>query len=288
MIFINDLKEKKFYTCRYDTAFKEVFMKEDNKDILIALLESILDIKIKELTYLNLEKNNGNIFIKRKHFDLHIKTETENIQIEVNNHLNDYTRSRNTSYICSTYSKEILRGEDYLEDIKIIQINLTYGLLTDSKYKDNEKIRIYTLQDETKRKYVENFYIYEINMDYLMKLWYSKNEKEIDKYKYLIMLDLKAEELYNLSKEDRVVRRYMEEINKVNEDPAYWEYMSAEEDNRKIENSLRKEGFNEGFEKGIEKGIEQGLKEKSIETARLMKEKGIDASLIKEITGIDV
>ena len=107
-------------------------MKEGNKDILIALLESILDIKIKELTYLNLEKNNGNIFVKRKHFDLHIKTETENIQIEVNNHLNDYTRSRNASYICNTYSKEILRGEDYLGKTSVIQINLTYGLFNET------------------------------------------------------------------------------------------------------------------------------------------------------------
>ena len=125
VIFINDLKEKKFYTCRYDTTFKEVFMKEDNKDILIALLESILDIKIKELTYLNLEKNNGNIFVKRKHFDLHIKTETENIQIEVNNHLKDYTRNRNASYIFDTYTYEVLRGEDYLGKTRVIQINLT-------------------------------------------------------------------------------------------------------------------------------------------------------------------
>ena len=63
---INTKEQKKFYTCRYDTAFKEVFMKEDNKDILIALLENFLDIKIKELTYLNLEKNVDNINVKKK------------------------------------------------------------------------------------------------------------------------------------------------------------------------------------------------------------------------------
>ena len=261
-------------------------MKEDNKDILIALIESILDIEIKELTYLNLEKNNGNLYVKRKHFDLHIKTETEKIEIEVNNHLNDYTRNRNASYIFDTYTYEVLRGEDYLGKTRVIQINLTYGLLSDTKYKDKERLRIYTLQDNLLKKYVENFYIYEINMDYLMKLWYSKNEKEIeiDKYKYLIMLDLDSDGLNNLSKKDRVVSKYMKEVERINENPEFHEFMSAEEDNRKIENSLRKEGFNEG----IEKGIEQGAKEKSIETARLMKEEGIDSFFIKEITGIDV
>ena len=93
-----------------------------------------------------------------------------------------------------------------------------------------------------------------------MKLWYSKDEKEIDKYKYLIMLDLDEEELHNLSRKVKVVSKFM----------------SAEEDNRKIENSLRKQYINEGIEQN------------KLETAKLMKEKGIDSSLIKEITGIDV
>ena len=68
----------------------------------------------------------------------------------------------------------------------------------------------------------------------------------------------------------------MSEIKKVNEDPYFWEFMSTEEDNRKIENSLRKQYINEGIEQN------------KLETAKLMKEKGIDSSLIKEITGIDV
>ena len=149
-------------------------------------------------------------------------------------------------------------------------------MYSDTKYKDEEIYRIYTIQDNSKKKYVENFSIYEINMDYLMNLWYSKNEKEIDKYKYLIMLDLKGNDLESLSKKDRMVSKYMSEIERINEDPEFYEYISAEEDNRKIENSLRKAGKLEG--------IEQNKKE----TARLMKEKGLDINLIKEITGIDV
>jgi len=54
MVEEKEKTENKFYTCRYDITFKEVFMKEKNKDILIAVLESILNIKIKEIKYLNL------------------------------------------------------------------------------------------------------------------------------------------------------------------------------------------------------------------------------------------
>ena len=50
------MENNKFYTCKFDRAFKEVFMNENNKDILKALLESILKLEINEIEYLNLEK----------------------------------------------------------------------------------------------------------------------------------------------------------------------------------------------------------------------------------------
>ena len=106
------------------------------------------------------------------------------------------------------------------------------------------------------------------------------DKKKYKDNKYLIMLDLKDEELHNLSIKDRVVSKYMSEIERVNENPEFHEFMSAEEDNRKIENSLRIQYTNEG--------IEQGIEQTHIETANLMKEKGIDPLLIKEITEIDV
>ena len=40
---------KEFYTCKNDRAFKEVFMRKENKALLTKLLENTLDIKIKEL-----------------------------------------------------------------------------------------------------------------------------------------------------------------------------------------------------------------------------------------------
>ena len=57
----------------------------------------------------------------------------------------------------------------------------------------------------------------------------------------------------------------MSEIKRVNSNPDFFEYMSAEEDNRKIANSIRKEmterGLKEGLEKGMKQGIEQGMKQ---------------------------
>ena len=106
------------------------------------------------------------------------------------------------------------------------------------------------------------------------------------------MLDLNQKELRNLEKlsQDRSVYKYMETLEEVNKDPEFREFMSAEEDNRKIENSLRREaiesGRKEGLEQGIEQGIEQGSTKKALEIAKSMITKGMDMDLISELTGL--
>ena len=289
---------QKFYTCKYDRAFKEVFGKEENKDILTKLLESILKVEINEIKYLNVERNSGNIYVKGKRFDLYLNTNIGKIQVEVNSETNKYIHPRNMGYICNTYAIYILIGEEYEEDTKIIQINLSYGL------KDPKKIRIYRVQDSEEKLYVENMYIYEINMEKYKEIWYSKNEKEINDSKYLIMLDLETEDLKKLSKKDKEIKRYMEEIKRVNEDSEFYEYMSAEEDARKIQNSLRKEwreeALTEGLEKGIKEGIKEGIKkgvkegkiegkrEQSISIAKSLLKNNIDIGIISESTGLSI
>ena len=89
-------------------------------------------------------------------------------------------------------------------------------------------------------------------MEKVKDIWYSKSKKEIENNKYLIMLDLDLEELDELSKisKDRRVNKYMDEVKRVNEDPEFREFISAEEDNRKIENSIKKELREDGIKEG--------------------------------------
>ena len=226
--------------------------------------------------------NGYTVYVRRKHFDLHVKTDKENIHIEVNNYLEDYVRPRNMAFICNTYSREVLRGEEYDENTEFIQINLTYNMINEykenNKFHDEKSLRIYKIRDDKGKNFVNNFTIYELNMDYYLNLWYSKNEELIEKYKYLIMLDLKPNELNILSKKDKVINKYMEEVERINEDPEFYEYISAEEDNRKIENSLKSQYKREG--------LEEGTRLAKLEDAKKMKEKGIDNSVISEVTGL--
>lgn len=265
----------KFYTCRYDAAFKEVFMNEKNKELLIFLLEEILELKINELEYLNLERNTDNVHIYRKHFDLSLKTDKGYIQVEVNANPEKYIRPRNAAYICDNYSHYVKRGEIYSEDKKIIQINFSYRVKSD-KLKS-----IYMLRDENGNAYVNNLIIYEFYMDKYQELWYSNNKEEIDENKHIIMLDLGLDDLNGLSN-DEVVKKYMKEIKRVNEDPEFREYMSAEEDNLKIENSLKADWK----QQGLEVGREEGEKEASLKIAKNLLKMGMDIEDIIRATGL--
>ena len=266
---------KPFYTCKYDKAFKEIMMKEENFNILKKVLETILKVRIQEIKLQPLNLNTGNIHIKGKEVDLLVITEQGKIEVEVNTYYNDYVRVRNFSYITSIYNNQVTVGEKYNEDTNIIQINLNYGV------KDTEYKRIYKVRDETGKEYIKNFCIYEINMEKLKEIWYDKNELEIEKNKYLLMLDMKISDLKKLSK-DQVVREYMEKIEKLNEDPIFINWITKEKDEQMIKNTQ----LYRATQEGINIGINQGFQQRNMEIAKNLLNKNMSVEDIMDITGL--
>lgn len=245
---------KKFYSCRYDRTFKEVFLNPKNEDLLKALLEDILKVKIEIKKILPTELITGNNIIKSKRVDALILATNKKIEIEINASINEYVYIRNMAYICNIYSTNALVGDSYNQDIDIIQINLTWGL----DYEESK--REFRISDKNGNVYVKNLLIIEINMEYYKKIWYSKDEKKIKENELLVMLDLNEGELKKMPKSDKISEKYVESVTKVNNDPFFQEYMSQEEDQRKMQNSLIREAEDSGYEKGIKLGEEKGLK----------------------------
>ena len=120
-------------------------------------------------------------------------------------------------------------------------------------------------------------------MDYYKKIWYDKNEDEIEKNKYIVMLDLDKEELEKMPK-DKIVDKYITNVTIVNDDPEFQKYMSKEEDERKIKNSL----LTEAREEGINLGIEKGINSRNTEIAQNMIKKNIDIEVISDVTGLEI
>ena len=268
-----------FYTCKYDKAFKEIMMKEENFEILKKVLESILEVTIEKIELQPLHIPTGNIHLKGKEVDLLVVTDKGKIEVEVNTYYNDYVRVRNFSYITNIYNNQVTVGDKYSEDTNVIQINLNYGI-PDTKYK-----RIYKVRDEEGKEYIKNFYIYEINMEKLKKVWYDKNELEIEKNKYLLMLDMEIKDIKKLPK-DKVVREYMEKIEKLNNDPMFINWITKEKDEQMIKNTQLYNATQQGINIGISQGINQGLQKRNIEIAKSMLKKNIDIEDIIDITGL--
>ena len=273
-------------------------LKEKNKDILKKLLEHILKVEITDIEINNIERNSGNLKIKRKHLDALLTTNEGKIGIEVNANNKSYVHPRNFAYICDTYASHTLVGEIYNQEVKIIQINFSYNL------NDSKPYRIYRIKDDYGNFYVKNFIIYDYNMEYYKRIWYTNNERKIKKDKYLIMLDLESEELKKIAQNDKVVNKYMDELVNLNENPKFREYMTAEEDARKIYNSemyeARQTGLQQGLKQGLEQGMEQGLERGLIEGTNIGIEKttkkmvknmlneNISEDIISKITGLSM
>ena len=273
------IETKPFYTCKYDKAFKEIMMKEENFEILKKVLESILEVTIEKIELQPLHIPTGNIHLKGKEVDLLVVTNQGKIEVEVNTYYNDYVRVRNFSYITNIYNNQVTVGDKYSEDTNVIQINLNYGI-PDTKYR-----RIYKVRDEEGKEYIKNFYIYEINMEKLKKIWYDKNELEIEKNKYLLMLDMEIKDIKKLPR-DKVVREYMEKIEKLNNDPMFINWITKEKDEQMIKNTQLYNATQEGINIGISQGINQGLQKRNIEIAKSMLKKNMDIEDIIDITGL--
>ncbi len=115
-------------------------------------------------------------------------------------------------------------------------------------------------------------------MENYKKLWYDKKEDEIKANTYLIMLDLEKEELKKLAKKNKEVGEYMEKLEKLNEDPEFYQYMTKEEDERKIQNTL----INEALESGLKQGKFDGL----LETAQNLLKMNMSVSDIIKATNL--
>ena len=270
-------KPKKFYTCKSDVAFKEIFGNIKNKKLLIWLLERILQVNIDKLTYLNVERNNNDLITKRKRLDILVETNVGRINIEMNATSKEYLHPRNFCYLSNIYNKNTSISEDYNEDTLTIQINFTYGIKDDNKI-----LRIYKVQDDEQKCYIKNFEIYEYNMDIIMNFWYSLDIEKVTEYSHLIMLDLEKNSLKELVKYDGKVDEYMEKITKLNTDANFWEVFTPEEDERYIRNTIKRESE----KKGEKIGTLKGERKKSREIAKNMLAKNLDLNLIMDVTNL--
>ena len=313
--------EERYISLLTDFGFKRIFGSAPNKDLLICFLNSLFNGKqvVKDVSYLNPE-HVGDVYTDRRAiFDVYCEGENgEKFIVEMQNAYQAYFKDRSLFYSTFPIREQAPKGNDW--DSKINHV-YTVALLNFNMYEDafdKEKTRHHVQLCNTathKISYDKQEFIYVV----LAKFNKTLGELETLYEKWLYAL----KNLYKLSQRpkelcDKVFDRLFEEAEIAKFSPLEMrEYEASKKAYRDIKNSVdtaKRQGIAEGMEKGMEKGMKQGMKQgmeqgmeqgmkqgmkqgmekgmkqgmeqRSLEIARKMLAKGMDAASVMEITGL--
>ena len=295
--------EYRIYDPKEDFIFKMIFGSEENKSILISLLNSIL----KERPYIKdvkLENNEiSKIFKDSKSSRLDILAVDDNgikYDIEMQCRKTKDIPNRAVYYASKLFTKDLKENDDYnksrvisiwifAENVTNRKSAISEALMTFQKNKDDDyeiltdNIRIIYLE---LRKYLINSYNYNDKLtkwvDFLTNpIKLDRNtveDKDIEKA-------IKTLDYISTNDEERLI------IDKIIEgrNDYYSAKNIAREEGREegLKEGLDK-GLKEGKEEGLKEGREEGLKEKSIEIAKNMLKDNVDINIISKYSGLSV
>lgn len=266
-------EKNKMEVLNNDIIFKNIF---NVKETIKRLLEETLELKVKEVYLANTEMPVEKINERRKILDLVVYTEKEVINVEVNNAYKKDLYIRNFLYFCKLISSNLEKSKDYTKLGKHIQLNLTWNM---QKYipfdiREKKKLEFYVKDEETGLKVFEDkFKIVNINMDYYVELWYSKNVENENPF-LLLLAAPTIEEMDEIARGDRLMEKIAKEVKKLNFDPKITEEIAFENEHEIWANTMHSRGY------------EQGSKQKEIQIAQNMLKDNMPIDTIIKYTGL--
>jgi predicted transposase/invertase (TIGR01784 family) len=281
---------------RVDIAFKKIFGVEENKDLLISLINSVVskDDQVTDVTLMN--PYNPRNFKKDKLSILDIKAKgldgkKFNVEIQISDEA-DYDK-RALYYWAKLYTEQLKIKEDYSSLSKAIGIHiLNFTSIPESPKYHNA---FHITEKETGFKYFKYLELHTIE---LRKFTDSHEELPDLLNKVKTSLDIWTAFLTRndlLNKDDLPnelndpalkkaltvleVMNFTDDEREAYEDHLKWLRMEA--------NSLKKAEAR-GREEGRQEGRLEGRQEEKIEMAKKMLAKKIDINLVSETTGLSV
>lgn len=289
---------------KVDFAFKKLFGSEENKDILIAFINSILseDQQIKDIIL----KNPYNLanYKKDKMSILDIKAVDEkgiwyDIEMQISEQV--FYEKRAFYYWAKVYSDQMEGGYDYDKLKKTISINIL-----DFNYLDEEDFHnVYKVFNRKSKKELSNYFemhFVELNkfkkdfkdvktalerwvafLNRAYELEKNKIPEELAKDKSIKRAIEKLDVMY-LDSEEREM--YENELKRIRDYVAEMKTAKI----RGIEQGIKQgmeQGIQQGIQQGIEKGIEEGENRKAIEIAKKLLDI-LDNETISLKTGLSI
>ena len=275
-------EKEEFLTCKYDAIFKTVVIDQNNPKILEAILSNILGGKPKIISWPRtfIPKTNANE--KSKERDLVVELDGTYINLEVVTGHGREVRSQLFTYHTSMWSQNILQGEKYDTDTLFLQIVLQFNSSVKKPLMREYKMQYIDPKTRELDIWIENFKTIEVNMERLKKMWYDGSIKDIEKYKYLMMIDMDASELENLKLKgsDDVVEEYADKVGKLNKNLNFINKIGKEREREYV--------FNTRLHLAREEGIEQGLEQGKINLIENMLKNDLTVEEISKLTNLSV
>ena len=245
-----------------DDPFKAVMLSKSGKKILEQIIGQVLGESVEILEFINSELGKTQKIEKGKRVDVIVKINGIIANVEVNTNDYNYVKFfRNFAYLVNLFNRySVIENKDRekIYDLKtqIIQINLNFGYVS-----TNETILINEFGNDKGYK-INTLRSYDIFMDNFEKFCYDNNE--VEKYRYILMLNKTEEELASFYPEDEIIKEYGEALMKYSEKGFIYPY-THDEEQKMIHNTEKKLAYDEGVDAGIEQTkIEmiKGLKDK--------------------------
>ncbi len=279
-----------------DVMFKTMFQNSKRIKYSAKLISYFIDVSYEKLlNNLRLVQNdfdNEKYYSKGERGDYVAEIDGTHINIEINNNFKDYTFERNLEYMFRIYNSMVKRskGSAGYKYTKVVQINFNNFYYKD----DKDPVKIFTVNDG-KVKYTDKIIIVQVYLPLLRKKWYDLGIENLEeKEKFILSLyEMNINSSKEIGGKINIMNDYLEESKEVMEEVSFGE--SYDKELATYEGGFdegRQAGYDDGREEGLAVGREEGLaagrEETMIETAKKMKDEGIDVPLINKITGLSL
>lgn len=274
-----------------DEGFKRIFGQEVNKDLLIDFLNSMIqnESPIVDLEYRDKEHLSHFYNGRRSIYDIYATTrDGETFIIEMQNATQNFFRDRSIFYVASALAEQGERGQDW--DFNISRV---YGVFFLNFFLDNKKDRELSIEVNLREKRTNELFSDKLRMFFITLPRMNKKEEECETHfeRWIYILTHmetmermpftaknaifgKLEKVCNLHSLTREERR------------SYDASLKIYRDNMACYNGVYSEGRAEGRAEGMAEGMAIGARDKALMIARGLKKKGLDLSMIAEVSGL--
>ena len=241
-------KRKNILELTSDVVFKAFMLSDNTKEYKAKLLYLITGISYEELlhaTYVSKEFPVNNKKDKRYRSDIVVDIDKHILNCEMNGQYYQGLFIKNNRYINKISGDSFDKGEDYLDIEDINQINIDNF----TKYKGNKLVYAFSMYEkDTRELEEEGLKSYHIDLDYLRKKCYNK--EELNELEEMLMLFIvkSFDELRGDIYMEPYMQEAMQELERISQDEKIIGLYDAEKVDKKIRNTQIKSARMEGIE----------------------------------------